>query len=57
MFRVSIDKITKISYTLQLYSAFYQKSISFLSFAYKKHKKTGNFVAKVSKMMYIFEIN
>ena len=57
MFRVSSGKSTKISYTFQLYSAFCQKSISFLSFAYKKHKKTGVFVAEVSKMMYIFEIN
>ena len=54
---VSVDKSTKISYTLQLYSAFCQKSISFLSFAVEKHKKTDVFDAGVNKMMYIFEIN
>jgi len=42
---VSVDKSTKISYTLQLYSAFCQKSISFLSFAVEKHKKTDVFDA------------
>ena len=57
MFCVSIDKSTKISYTLQLYSAFCQKSISFLSFSVEKHKKTDVFDAGVNKMMYIFEIN
>ena len=54
---VSIDKSTKISYTLQLYSAFYQKCISFLSFAVEKHKKIYVFDAEINKMMYVFEIN
>lgn len=46
---VSVDKSTKISYTFQLYSAFYQKSISFLSFVVEKHKKTDILMPELIK--------
>ena len=46
---VSVDKSTKISYTFQLYSAFYQKSISFLSFVVEKHKKTDVLMPELIK--------
>ena len=45
----SVDKSTKISYTFQLYSAFYQKSISFLSFVVEKHKKTDVLMPELIK--------
>lgn len=46
---VSVDKSTKISYTFQLYSAFYQKSISFLSFVVEKHKKNDVLMPELIK--------
>lgn len=57
IFCVTVCKITKISYTLQLYTPFYQKSITFLSIGIEKHKKMNDFDDRFSKMMYIFEIN
>ena len=57
MFSFQLTKVLKFLILCNFIPIFVKKSISFLSFAVEKHKKTDVFDAGVNKMMYIFEIN